>query len=966
MASIPAGQPYTPRPDSTRVFVQLSSSTRILVPVPEQSTVRDLHQKTLQRAAGFAVRGTLDDTVLETTGSTRPPVALYGEDLVLDILDLTEDNTFSLRTINLEQEGREAAAAPGPSTGPGIASSVGKATPPPPVEDERMTDDDDGLVYVRWVTVNAAVENSRLSSIPVDDAAFPPETILADFYRIAKERLCSRSPRGSCTNPQGLNLYLKECYLNAEKNPASLVDLELKGGSAAPLDIFVEFVGPEENRGTLQQLSQDSEPSTLWSIDSTKRGICTLVTSLQILLKEIERGNCTLDGVLKVLLELTHFPPLLLAFSHIHHRRLEESSDAGPFLLVASAFHALCRKLVPSWICPTSDMALEASRQLVAWIFSMHSSEKLPCLVHRVQIKQATDDGLVASAMQYAHDLLVPLPFESTEAGDTRDVHVGLDENDKNLSRVLSLALLDKYSEPWDFYFGHPTISWKEFLGHWLMPTLDQNEFHHLLETTNSIGAFRMVGPQQLGTCLAAEIPVITLSPSGYVSRYDQEDFGCGQRRFYIWNALEKKVTLPDLDSGQFLSHKLEPVIAERKKAQTWELDSWAQWNEATNFGTPDEAVVICVDTSQSMSTAMRGSWTATRDGLGGQASRLTEVKEFFKNFALRISALNLSTYLGLVTFSDSVTEWQALTPLHLNIHHQLEHIKAQGMTAIFDAISRATAMLLDLKTRLPETKCRIVLLTDGEDNKSTTIPSAASQALYDNDIVLDSVVIGSDVTTNLFRMARMTGGYAFAPKTQQAFFQIFLLETAVDIRTRPEPVKVSLEKHTWTTFSPKAEDMSNPYEFPPCKPHPHMDDYFIALRDAERFLAFLSRRPNPSFETVVSDSIRSSVPTGMTGRAAGSGNTSSARILMSEVKAMIEHPHDFMDVYVSEGNMGFWKVVLQGPPASAYQDGVFLLYVEIGSGFPRTPPTARFVTPVLHPNITKVCHLFAVIYIYN
>lgn len=61
------------------------------------------------------------------------------------------------------------------------------------------------------------------------------------------------------------------------------------------------------------------------------------------------------------------------------------------------------------------------------------------------------------------------------------------------------------------------------------------------------------------------------------------------------------------------------------------------------------------------------------------------------------------------------------------------------------------------------------------------------------------------------------------------------------------------------------------------------------------------------------------------------------------------------MDIYVSETNMGFWKIVMQGPPASAYADGVFMLYLDIGSDFPLKPPSARFITPMLHPNITKV-----------
>lgn len=91
-----------------------------------------------------------------------------------------------------------------------------------------------------------------------------------------------------------------------------------------------------------------------------------------------------------------------------------------------------------------------------------------------------------------------------------------------------------------------------------------------------------------------------------------------------------------------------------------------------------------------------------------------------------------------------------------------------------------------------------------------------------------------------------------------------------------------------------------------------------------------------------------------MTGTTLGSAG-GSARIILSEVKEMIKNPHHYMDVYVSERNMGYWKVVMQGPPASPYANGTFMLYLEIGSDFPLKPPSARFITPMLHPNITKV-----------
>ncbi|OAL43297.1 UBC-like protein, partial [Pyrenochaeta sp. DS3sAY3a] len=70
--------------------------------------------------------------------------------------------------------------------------------------------------------------------------------------------------------------------------------------------------------------------------------------------------------------------------------------------------------------------------------------------------------------------------------------------------------------------------------------------------------------------------------------------------------------------------------------------------------------------------------------------------------------------------------------------------------------------------------------------------------------------------------------------------------------------------------------------------------------------------------------------------------------------------PFNAMDTYVNEVDMGFWKVIMEGPSGTPYAKGTFVLSVSIGQNFPQTPPAVRFLTPILHPNITKhgrVCH---------
>jgi Mg-chelatase subunit ChlD len=112
-------------------------------------------------------------------------------------------------------------------------------------------------------------------------------------------------------------------------------------------------------------------------------------------------------------------------------------------------------------------------------------------------------------------------------------------------------------------------------------------------------------------------------------------------------------------------------------------------------------------------------------------------------------------------------------------------------MTAIFSALDKACDMLVAQKAQFPATKCRVILLTDGEDNFSgTTTAKGMCSRLFENDIVLDAIVLGTESTSALFKICRSTGGYAFNPATQRLFYQLFLLETLLDIRTRPDIAK--------------------------------------------------------------------------------------------------------------------------------------------------------------------------------
>lgn len=414
-------------------------------------------------------------------------------------------------------------------------------------------------------------------------------------------------------------------------------------------------------------------------------------------------------------------------------------------------------------------MALESSRQVVAWLLSLEPG--ITFSLGKVQIRSKMDEqSLLSGFLPHKYDVKISVTNDST-SGDRNQLVAALDKEDERVATLLGRAIHEGFSCQWDFYL-HLEV-WTELVNHEKLQAAQPTDSDNLLQTTSSSRKFCIVGPLQLGACLATELPVIILSSAGYVSVCDQENYKCSEKRFFTWNAIQKKEITKDANPGQFLMQRLEPIIAERKKNQALKVDAWGdQTTPAADF-VPDEAIVVCMDISGTMARPMQTGWVATK---GIVPSRLTEVKEFFKNLALRVSALQLSTYLGLVTFSSTLEVMikQELTPVHLNFEDSVEDLAAQSSTAIIDGIDKAREMLCKLREAHPGVKCRIVLLTDGDDNASIRPPEPLCRDLLAHDVVLDSVVVGTDITRELFKMSKATGGYAFAPKTQQEFFQMF------------------------------------------------------------------------------------------------------------------------------------------------------------------------------------------------
>ncbi|CAL8273091.1 unnamed protein product [Gadus morhua 'NCC'] len=81
---------------------------------------------------------------------------------------------------------------------------------------------------------------------------------------------------------------------------------------------------------------------------------------------------------------------------------------------------------------------------------------------------------------------------------------------------------------------------------------------------------------------------------------------------------------------------------------------------------------------------------------------------------------------------------------------------------------------------------------------------------------------------------------------------------------------------------------------------------------------------------------------------------------ILEELRSLHCDPHPYLTIFPSESDFTFWKILLQGPPDTSYENGTFELYCQFGPDYPVKPPTIRFVTVMYHCNINssgRICH---------
>ncbi|ODV61576.1 E2 ubiquitin-conjugating protein UBC7 [Ascoidea rubescens DSM 1968] len=82
--------------------------------------------------------------------------------------------------------------------------------------------------------------------------------------------------------------------------------------------------------------------------------------------------------------------------------------------------------------------------------------------------------------------------------------------------------------------------------------------------------------------------------------------------------------------------------------------------------------------------------------------------------------------------------------------------------------------------------------------------------------------------------------------------------------------------------------------------------------------------------------------------------STAQRRLLKEYQQLSRDPPEGIIAGPANEDNLFLWDCLLEGPPDTPYQDGVFSATLLFPKDYPLAPPTLKFFPPILHPNIYK------------
>uniref|UniRef100_A0A8C7KYJ2 Uncharacterized protein n=1 Tax=Oncorhynchus kisutch TaxID=8019 RepID=A0A8C7KYJ2_ONCKI len=348
---------------------------------------------------------------------------------------------------------------------------------------------------------------------------------------------------------------------------------------------------------------------------------------------------------------------------------------------------------------------------------------------------------------------------------------------------------------------------------------------------------------------------------------------------------------------------------------------------------TPKEAILVVVDSSSSMNETCYDS--------DDKMTRLDAIKQLFDNFTTRSMAYDFHHVIGLVKFDSSVKTLHTFTETLETFKEHIHNLKANGRTVLYDALNHGTSELEKVGKQFPDCRLRIICLTDGNDVGSKTKPDEVTTKLIRFNIIVDAIVVGKVDNHMLHGISNATGGCCFKPETGTAGLKLFEMETVLSLEMRKPKEKMNPSSIT----SKNVET---------CHTKSVLTSLFAKNGYDEQPEVSLPSKLN-SKVTVTENSLKKNIKESKSSRF-----LEKDKRILEELKSLHCDPHPFCTVLPLESDFTFWKILMQGPPDTPYENGAFELYCQFGAEYPVKPPLVRFVTPVYHCNVNnvgRICH---------
>lgn len=83
-------------------------------------------------------------------------------------------------------------------------------------------------------------------------------------------------------------------------------------------------------------------------------------------------------------------------------------------------------------------------------------------------------------------------------------------------------------------------------------------------------------------------------------------------------------------------------------------------------------------------------------------------------------------------------------------------------------------------------------------------------------------------------------------------------------------------------------------------------------------------------------------------------GNAIRNNFLRGEANLLNSYESEGISAIPLDRLNNYWQATILGPPGSPYEGGKFFLFIYFPERYPMAPPTVRFLTKILHPNVSR------------